>query len=142
MFIQHPKFIQLMKDKYGYSDAEIAKLFQDYSSTVTRLMLLETIGFIEEHKSENYFKIQKLLESKKGYRGQIETEIEIMEAIFNLINEDTAVREHVLSKIEELDTNLTHDLIEDLNEEEQLQLLNIIKDDLEMMERVQKKLEE
>lgn len=131
MFFEQPEIIKILQKEYSWSDADIEAMNYAYTNTIVKLIIEESLLYIEQHKLPEQKELEQILQSSKATRGQLETEINLVRFVTVLPGKYPKLLTLLKDKIQQIDESLAHDMIANLSEEAGRRILEIINNDLD-----------
>lgn len=128
---ENEKIRKIIQDYYQFSDEHIRTMMVMYYDTLNRLILDESMLYIEDNHLPEEAKLLQLLQESKPYRGEIATEAKLIKFVAEIPNKYPDLQELLKLKVAQLDEGLMHDFIDNLDHDTGIKILQIINDDLD-----------
>lgn len=139
MFFNQPEIIKILQKEYHWDDAEIHNMNYVYTNAIIKLILDETMLYIERHNLPEQAELVELLHKSKATRGGIETEVALVKYVASIPNKYPKLIALLEQKITEVDESLAEDLISGLSQSAGEEILKIINSDLDKMQNFQER---
>lgn len=136
MFFDNPKIREILKEYYGWSEEEIKAMQLQYSETVSKLVLDESMLYIERNNLPENNELTKLLQEAKPKRGDINTEVKLMEFVANIPAKYPELQEKIKNEIGQIETDLFTEFVNTMDEATQIKVLTTINDDLTRLDQI------
>ena len=136
MFFNHPEIRAILKEYFSWSEAEMQAMQSQYVEALSKLILDESMLFIEQHALPENDELASMLQQFKVSRGQIGTETKLLQFVGRLPGKYPELEALIKDSISKLDEDLFKDFIDAMDEPTAIKVLTIINSDLTKMEKI------
>jgi hypothetical protein len=138
MFFLDQNLTALMKEAFAWDDDQIQGMNYLYFDTVFKLIINDTIEFLEGNSPEDLEKVKRL--TKAFAIGENpEDQIKLLQFIFGLSDKHLDLQKQLISRLNKLNADLINDFIEAMDYETGLKLLDIMNKELNNISKFEEK---
>ena len=138
MFFLDQNLTAIMKEAFSWDDSQIYGMNYQYFNTIFRLIINDTIEFLEENSPDDLKKIQTLTQVNNISKDP-EDQIKLLQFIFGLSDKHIELQKHLLKRINAINADLIVDFIEALDYESGLKLLDVMNLELNNISKFENK---
>ena len=135
MFFENEKLMKFFAIRFNWSDDQVQLMMQQYYGTISRLIINESIDYIDVNNLPEKAEFEKLLESKATKRSDPQTEAELAKYVAGIHHTYPELQEKIRTSIAEIDNSLLKDTVAMLSEEDAIEVLKIMNHDLDNIQR-------
>lgn len=121
-----------LQDLYRYTDEQVAAMRFAYMDSIMKMMLDECLSYAEKHKVAEF---PKIMEKLKERTAVLTKQSELLEMVFKLPGKYPDLEKRIAFEMERIDSELLAEITKDMNEKEASGLLELIKQELDQIDK-------
>jgi hypothetical protein len=127
-----------MKEAFAWDDDQIQGMNYLYFDTVFKLIINDTIEFLEGNSPEDLQKVRTLTQVFT-IGGNPEDQVKLLQFIFGLSDKHLKLQKHLVSRLNILNSDLIKDFVDAMDYESGLKLLEIMGKELNNISKFEAK---
>lgn len=138
MFFLDQNLTELMKESFAWDDDQIRGMNYLYFDSIFRLIINDTVEFLEVNEPEELTKLKILINETKS-NNDPELQVNLLKFLFGLSDKYIKLQEHLKGRLNKLNGELIEDFINEMDYESGLKLLDIMDKEMTNINKFEKK---
>jgi len=138
MFFLDKNLTEIMKDAFAWSDDQIQGMNYLYFDTIFKLIINDTLEYLESNSPEDIQKVRALTKAYSISKNP-EDQIKLLQFIFGLSDKHLKLQKHLISRLNQINSDLMEDFIDAMDYKSGLRLLDIMDRELNDITKFEEK---
>jgi hypothetical protein len=138
MFFLDKNLTSIMKEAFSWDDDQIQGMNYLYFDTIFKLIINDTIEFLEGNAPEDLKKVRAQTQVYTISKNP-EDQIKLLQFIFGLSDKHLKLQKHLMTRLNKINADLIEDFVEAMDYESGLKLIEIMDKELNDVRKFEEK---